>query len=108
MRIYLSGKITGLDNYKENFERAESVLRSYGHTVINPCKMGDIYPDLEWDDYMCLDMALIRLCQAVYFLENWRNSKGSTIEHEYARMIGKELLYEGENGNTRRSAVVSG
>ena len=94
MRIYLSGKITGLDNYKENFARAESVLKSYGHTVINPCKVGDIYPDLEWDDYMCLDMALIRLCDAVYFMNNWKDSKGATIENEYAKQIGREIIYE--------------
>lgn len=94
MRIYISGKITGLDNYKENFMRAEVALRSYGHIVINPCKMGDIYPDLEWIDYMHLDMTLIQRCQAVYFLANWKQSKGATIEHEYAKRIGKELLYE--------------
>lgn len=94
MRIYISGKITGLDNYRENFERAEVALRSYGHIVINPCKMGDIYPSLGWDDYMHLDMALIRLCNAVYFMKNWKDSKGATIEHEYAKMIGKEIIYE--------------
>lgn len=94
MRIYIAGKITGLDNYRESFDQIEKVFKTFGHEVINPCKLNDIYPQLTWDDYMELDMTLIRSCDAVYFMENWKNSKGATIEHEYTKQLGKEIFYE--------------
>ena len=34
--IYISGKITGLDNYAEIFEKKEKELTEQGHFVFNP------------------------------------------------------------------------
>lgn len=95
MRIYISGKITGLDNYRENFDRIERILKSYGHEVVNPCRVKDIYDFFTWDDFMDVDMCMIRRCDAVYFMENWKSSRGATMEHEYAKQLKKETIYEG-------------
>jgi hypothetical protein len=36
MKIYIAGKITDNSNFKEEFAKAESTLKSEGHTVMNP------------------------------------------------------------------------
>lgn len=36
MKIYIAGMITGDKNYKSKFKRAEKLLRSLGHSVMNP------------------------------------------------------------------------
>ena len=36
MRIYISGGITGGENYREAFEKAHEKLTKGGHDVINP------------------------------------------------------------------------
>ena len=96
MRIYISGKITGESNYKELFDEAEKLLEEQGHEVINPAKLDQIYPGFEWEDYMQIDMALLRICDAVYMLKNWIHSKGATIEHEYAQQIKRKIFYEAD------------
>lgn len=35
MKFYIAGKITGLKNYKENFNKAEEKLKNAGHLCMN-------------------------------------------------------------------------
>ena len=37
--VYISGAITGVDNYLEAFKRAENDLKSLGYEVINPAEI---------------------------------------------------------------------
>ena len=39
MRWYLSGKITGDDDYRIKFEKAEKLLTQKGYKVLNPISM---------------------------------------------------------------------
>lgn len=47
MRIYLSGPITGVDNYLENFKAVEKRLKAAGLEVINPAAFNRVMP--KWD-----------------------------------------------------------
>lgn len=38
-KIYISGPITGTDNYMERFEKAENGLKALGVSVVNPAKV---------------------------------------------------------------------
>lgn len=38
--IYISGKITGTEDYEDRFKKAEMELRSRGFNVLNPVKAG--------------------------------------------------------------------
>ncbi len=70
MKIYISGKITGLFDYKEKFDEVESKLKNMGHTVLNPT----ILPlGLEYDEYMNLSYAMIDCADGVYMLDNWKD-----------------------------------
>ena len=38
-RVYISGGITDVPNFEENFQKAEDELRAAGYAVINPARM---------------------------------------------------------------------
>lgn len=91
MKIYIAGKITGLKNYKEIFNKAEENLKEQGHQVMNPSVLPKGFP---WESYMPICFAMINACDGILMLKNWEDSKGAGIELEYAIEKGKEVLYE--------------
>ena len=95
MKVYVSGKITGLTpaTFMKNFHRAEMCLIRDGHTVMNPTVLS-MNPGFSHGDYMHVCYAMVDVCDAVYMLRDWRDSKGAKLELEYARKLGKEILFE--------------
>ena len=94
MKIYIAGKITGLDNYRELFQKAESIFKNEGHAVMNP----SILPDgFEHREYMHICYSMINVCDGVHFLDNWKDSKGAIMEYEYAVEQGKFISFENKN-----------
>lgn len=90
MKVYISGAITNNPQYKEQFAAAEEILVAAGHTVINPAKnQGDSYREL-------INVGLFELmqCDAIYLLRGYENSTGATLEHDYARTVGLEIMKE--------------
>lgn len=98
MKVYISGKISGLDpvEAKKNFIKAELRLRNQGHTVMSPKGIMD-FAGFEHEDYMHVCKAMIDVCDAIYMLSNWQISKGSREELGYAREWRKEVLWEDES-----------
>lgn len=91
MRLYLSGSITSDPNYREKFARVQSRLESEGYQVISPL----ILPEwLSWSEYIHVDLALIDICEGVYFMKDWETSEGANKEMYHAIREGKKLLYE--------------
>lgn len=88
MKVYISGKITGLFNYAENFREVEAQLKADRHVVLTPLMtpLG-----LEYDDYMKLAYAMIDVADAVIMLDNWTESKGAMLEYDYAKEWGKPI-----------------
>lgn len=95
MKIYIAGKINGLKNYREVFKKAEGKLIAEGNVVMNPAVLGEGF---EYKTYMpiCLDM--LEACEVVYMLSNWKDSKGARLEHDYAKLQGKQIIYESPIG----------
>lgn len=92
MKIYIAGKITGLENYKELFSKAANKLKDKGYSVMNPAVLeGGKFTQ---DDYMHVCYAMIDVCNSVYFLNNWKDSKGANLEHKYAKEKNKIIIYE--------------
>ena len=81
MKVYIAGKITGLDNYREKFQEAQEHLQSLGYVVMNPTVLEDGFG---YDDYMHVCFSMVDVCNTVCFLSNWKDSKGAKLEHEYA------------------------
>lgn len=99
--IYVAGKYRG-ESEREVFDniihaRSAAVkLWNEGWAVICPhtncmfmgsCLGGD-------EGFMEGDLEILRRCDAVYFLSNYRNSKGAMTEYNLAVELGKELLFE--------------
>ncbi|MCQ2585611.1 MAG: DUF4406 domain-containing protein [Treponema sp.] len=87
MKIYIAGKITGNPDYKTQFEKVENILIKRGHSVMNPAWLKD-GKDFKHYDYMAVTEAMQKVCEAVVFLPNWKESEGAQTEH--ARAIGRE------------------
>jgi len=89
-KVYVAGKITGNENYKDEFSDAECYLNKQGMAVLNPALMPEGFEQAE---YLHICTAMIDVCDAVYFLPTWINSKGSHYEMGYAKGKGKVISY---------------
>lgn len=89
--IYIAGKITGLKDFKEKFEVAEIALKEKGFIPMNPAKLNSGFKQ---DEYMHICYAMIDICDSVYMLKNWQDSKGATLEYKYARKNHKDIICE--------------
>lgn len=89
LRVYIAGKITGDEHYREKFHKAESVLSQMGHSVMNPAKLPD---GMEQGDYMRICFAMIGCADVVVLLPDWVESPGAKLERAYAEKIGKEVV----------------
>jgi len=95
MRVYISGKISGLETHvvEGYFAAVEAELVKKGHIVVNPMKLVPYDPAHTWDYYMSKCMEAILVCDAILMLENWRDSKGAKIEHAIAEGLGLKMYY---------------
>lgn len=94
MKVYIAGKITGLDREAtlEKFEKARQWLAGKGHTVLVPTVLPES-ADLTHEDYLHICYAMIDVCDTVYFLPDWIMSEGAKLEKEYAKKKRKGLIY---------------
>lgn len=93
MKIYISGKISGLtpEEFEHNFAEAEKVIKAHGHEPINPIKILPFDEKYIWQDYMRADIKALMDCEAVYALKNHTDSKGAMIEVKLARDLGMKV-----------------
>lgn len=90
MRIYISGATTGQANYLRNFMKAQEALEKNGHSAVNPTWLEHVARDLTYEEYMKIDLALLDMCDAIYMLQGWQESKGANREYGFA--LGKDML----------------
>lgn len=105
MTIFLSGPITGNLDYKVDFATWKRYCEDLGLGVINPAEMPE---GLTNADYMRSALAQVEAADAILLLPGAEHSKGSEIEHLYAKYLGKEVyraeyrrvFVYGKNGGT--------
>lgn len=91
MKIYLSGAITGTNDYMERFKAAEEKLTQDGHTVFNPAAVNSMMPaEATYEEYMRVSFTLLDMCDAIYMMCGWQDSKGANREYGYA--LGKDMI----------------
>ena len=96
LRIYISGPMSGNDNYLNDFLQATQTIRNAGHIPVNPAALETVFPDAEREEYLKFDLALLAACDAVYFLPGWRESRGANREYGYALGIDKIIIMKPE------------
>lgn len=91
MRIYISGPITNVVDYKEKFARAVEKIKAMHPEaeVINPT-MIELPASCTHKDYMRIDFMLLDLADAIYMLNGWDMSKGACMEYGYA--MARDLI----------------
>lgn len=100
MKIYISGPITGTDDYMERFAAAQKKLEDEGWSVVNPALVNSNLPeDTEWEDYMRMAVCMLDMCETVYFLDGWKESRGANIEYKYALGKGKKIMFQEDSND---------
>lgn len=94
-RCYISGKITGTDDYMKRFADAEVVLKAKGFEPVNPARVCAELPNtFTHGEYMAVAMACLEQCGSIYMLTVWQDSNGATMEHQQAKENGLLIGYE--------------
>lgn len=94
MKVYISGGITGIGNYKERFDAAEEYLKAQGYKVFNPTCLPPIF---EWKQFMALDLLALCFCDTIYMLEGWESSRGAQLEYKEAVRLKLNIMFEKTN-----------
>ena len=100
--VYISGPITGVENWQDNFLAAEKELLelSGGFCVINPVTLSknveELFAKLEktpdYTDYMRKDVKELSSCNAICMLPGWKRSKGARLEYRIAKILNMQIL----------------
>lgn len=88
-RIYLSGPITGHEDYLAKFAHAEreviDIFRGGDVEVINPARICASLPEsTTWKEYMRICYKLLDMADTICMLPGWKESSGACIEYGYA------------------------
>lgn len=95
LKVYISGGITGVEDYMNNFSKAESKLIEDGYSVINPTKVNSMLPqDTGYEEYMKMSICMLDMCVCIYMLKGWEKSCGANREYGYALAKGKVIMFE--------------
>lgn len=91
---YLSGPITGQENYRQQFARAAGALKEMGYAVINPAAIDDAIPVecMSYEAIMRIDLELLATADYLVQLPGWEDSKGANRELGFALGTDKIIV----------------
>lgn len=90
MVVYIAGPITGVPDYKRNFNQAENELLVKGIKPLSPAHLPGWLANAQ---AMRICLAMIDEADAVLFLQDWQYSAGAKLEHAYCEYTDKPIYY---------------
>lgn len=94
-RVYISGAITGTDDYMERFAAAEKLITAAGDIAVNPARINSSLPEgTTYSEYMEKSIELLEACDCIYMLDGWEESNGANMELKYAITHKKNVGFE--------------
>lgn len=100
--IYVSGPITGVEKWQDNFLQAEKELLELPGTffVVNPIAIAKDIENLfakiektpDYTDYMRKDIKELSSCNIICMLPDWKRSKGARLEYRIAKILNMQIL----------------
>lgn len=94
MNIYISGPITGKTKSYciWAFGYAKTQIEHLGHFGVSPWALADVLPkSFKHEDYMAVDLEIMKRCDAVLFMDGWRQSEGCNKERAVAELAGIKI-----------------
>ena len=100
--IYIAGAYSSDSRHQQylNVKHATEAthrLLCEGYSVVCPIityAFFDWVYDLTNRTFMDADLVLLRRCDAIYMLNNWKSSKGARAEYKLTKMLGLEIIFE--------------
>ena len=90
-KVYLSGPITGIKNYKGLFLFAEELVRMCDAArIFNPASQ--ITDSLGYEDAMKRCVAALAEYDTIMLLPGWHTSKGARLERDVALACGMNII----------------
>lgn len=86
MKSYLAGAITNDPDYIEKFKRFETYLTG---DVNNPVHFKPFLGLKNWTAYMITCLRFLMKSHTVYFIPDWKTSRGAKIEYKVAKFLKK-------------------
>lgn len=88
-KVFISGPMTGIKDFNyPAFNKAAAELHAMGYEVHNPADN----PKCEsWEEYMRLALRQLALCDEVAQLPGWQKSRGASVEHSTAMILGMHI-----------------
>lgn len=114
MKIYISGPITGCENWREHFANAEEALRNkFGNAeIVNPLVMEDDPAYIAASEHLDenelynwvirRDIKLLMGCTHIYLLRDWNKSRGARLESSVAVEVGIIPMFENTAGKPEK------
>ena len=100
MKLYISGRISGLplqyaqDRFNFGIKDAIIDTKATKEQCVNPFNIKPFFGFKIWLCYMIADLYQLRKCDAIYMLNNWKQSRGAKIEITVAILWGKEIYFQ--------------
>lgn len=115
MRIYIAGPMSNIPGLNfPAFHALAAELRAAGHDVVNPAEInvdadklvasGNVTGEqisAHWQLCMRADITQLVTCDAIIMLPGWLKSRGASLEHHIARILG--LLVADTHGGIARA-----
>ena len=102
--VYIAGayRAKTLRGVVENIRKAEEVSIKYwkrGYAVICPhLNTALLDGELTDEHFLNGDLAILARCDIVVMMRGWENSIGATAEHNYAKELGIQVIYDAVEG----------
>lgn len=102
MKIYLSGRISGLTEkeYTENFEQAKHDVYFMYYSqiedlidIVNPLDLKPFLGIKMYWCYMATDLYYLSKCDAIALQKNYKDSRGARIELAFAKLLKQTIIF---------------
>lgn len=91
MRIYIIHPTEKTPGYYKRIDRAEAVLISEGHEILNPAPEKKTFNNA---DLFRMFAPKLNTCDAVFCMDGWGTSEISNLEFSEASVLKKTIAFE--------------
>ena len=77
-------------------KKRKAKSEDWGGIPYNPARI-ELPPEADYEEYMKLCLDMVDMCEGIYMLKNWKESKGANRELGYALGQDKIVIYQNED-----------